>query len=45
MKEKCKTPTLKNLQRLELIENIRKKKLTTKFIIVKFENIRTKRTF
>lgn len=26
MKEKCKTPTLKNSQILELIENTRKKK-------------------
>lgn len=37
MKEKCKTPTLKNSQILELIENTRKKKLTTRFIIVKFK--------
>lgn len=43
MKEKCKTPTLKNSQILELIENTRKKKtLTTRFIKVKFKNIKDK---
>lgn len=41
MKERCKTPNIKDSQRIGLTEK-QKKKPTIKFIMVKFEDIKDK---